>query len=141
MNGPPLVSTSLRVATLVAGLVAASMLGTISIQATTTVSIDPDAKLVRGGSVLARLTITCDPGREVLEAHLTISQDAQRISGTAPISRIRCDNRPHTVKVTVTPLEGAFHEGEAFASAFILRMDPNTGTTEQGQDSHAVTVN
>lgn len=90
---------------------------------------------------MARLTITCDLGREVLEAHLTISQDDQRTSGTARISRIQRDNRAHTVSVTVTPLEGAFHEGEAFASAFILRLDSNTGTTEQGQDSHMVTVN
>jgi len=130
----------LRVATLVVGLVATSMLGAVPVQATTTVSIDPEAKLARSGSVVARLTITCDPGREVLEAHLTISQDDQRISGTAGISGTRCDNRPHTVKVRVTPVEGAFHEGEASASAFISRLDPNTGTTEQGQDSQAITV-
>jgi hypothetical protein len=134
-----MVPRSVRVATLVAGLVATSMLGALPVQATTTVSIEPEAKLLRG-SVVARLTITCDPGREVLEAHLTISQDDQRTSGTAGISRIRCDNRPHTVRVRVTPVEGAFHAGEAFASAFISRLDPNTGTTEQGQDSGAVTV-
>jgi hypothetical protein len=130
---------TLRVATLVAGLVATSMLGAFPVQATTTVSIEPEAKLVRG-SVVARLTITCDSGRDVLEAHITISQDDQRISGTAGISRIRCDDRPHTVRVRVTPLEGAFHEGDAFASAFISRLDPNTGTTEQGQDAQTITV-
>jgi hypothetical protein len=130
---------TLRVATLVAGLVATSMLGAFPVQATTTVSIEPEAKLVRG-SVVARLTITCDSGRNVLEAHITISQDDQRISGTAGISRIRCDDRPHTVRVRVTPLEGAFHEGDAFASAFISRLDPNTGTTEQGQDAQTITV-
>lgn len=135
-----MVSRSLRVATLVAGLVATSMLGALPVQATTVVSIEPEAKLVGGGSVVARLTIVCDPGREVLEAHLTISQDDQRISGTAGISRIRCDNRPHTVRVRVTPLEGAFHEGNAFASAFISRLDRSTGTTEQGQDSGTITV-
>jgi hypothetical protein len=42
--------------------------------------------------------------------------------------------------VKVTPLEGAFHEGDAFASAFISRLDPNTGTTEQGQDARTITV-
>jgi hypothetical protein len=130
---------TLRVATLVAGLVAASMLGAFPVQATTTVSIEPEAKLVRG-SVVARLTITCDSGRDVLEAHITISQDDQRTSGTAGISRIRCDDRPHTVRVRVTPVEGAFHEGDAFASAFISRLDPNTGTTEQGQDARTITV-
>jgi hypothetical protein len=131
---------TLRVAALVAGLVATFMLGAFPVQATTTVSIEPEAKLTRGGSVIARLTITCDSGREVLEAHITISQDDQRTSGTAGISRIRCDGRPHTVRVKVTPLEGAFHEGDAFASAFISRLDPNTGTTEQGQDARTITV-
>jgi hypothetical protein len=130
----------LRAATLVAALVATSMVGSVPVQATTAVAIEPEAKLVSGGSVMARLTITCDPGRDVLEAHLTISQDDQRISGTAGISRIRCDNRPHTVRVRVSPVEGAFHEGEAHASAFILRLDSNTGTTEQGQSSGTVTV-
>jgi hypothetical protein len=131
---------SLRATTLVAALLVTSMVGTVPVQATTTVAIEPEAKLVSGGSVVARLTITCDPGRQVLEAHLTISQDDQRISGTAAISRIRCDNRPHTVMVRVSPVEGAFHEGEAHASAFILRLDSTTGTTEQGQDSRTVTV-
>jgi hypothetical protein len=131
---------SLRATTLVAALLVTSMVGTVPVQATTTVAIEPEAKLVSGGSLVARLTITCDPGRQVLEAHLTISQDDQRISGTAAISRIRCDNRPHTVMVRVSPVEGAFHEGEAHASAFILRLDSTTGTTEQGQDSRTVTV-
>lgn len=123
---------------LVAGLI--GTLGAVAVQATTTVSIDQDAKLVRGGSVVARVTITCDPAREVVEAHLTISQDDQRTSGTAGISGIRCDSRPHTVKVRVTPLEGAFHEGDASASAFILLLDPSTGTTDQGQDSRTISV-
>jgi hypothetical protein len=129
----------LRMALLVAFVVAASLSATPA-YATTTVEVDPDAKLVAGGLVMVRLTVTCDPGREVLEAHLRVSQDDQRISGTAGISRIRCDDRAHTIKVRVAPLEGAFHEGEAFASAFILRLDPTTGTTEQGQDARALTV-
>jgi hypothetical protein len=130
----------LRAAALVAFVVAASPLGTTPAYATTTVEIDPEAKLVAGGLVIVRLTVTCDPGREVLEAHLRVSQDDQRISGTAGISRIRCDDRTHTIKVRVAPLEGAFHEGEALASAFILRLDPTTGATEQGQDSRTITV-
>jgi hypothetical protein len=116
------------------------MLGTVPASAMTTVTIAPLARLAPGGYIVARLEVTCDAGREVLEAHLTISQDDQRVTGTAGIAGIRCDGRPHTVKVRVTPLDGAFHEGGAVASAFILRLDPSAGTTEQGQDSSTINV-
>jgi hypothetical protein len=135
-----MIRSFLRVAALVALVVAASPLGVTPVHASTTVEVDPEAKLVAGGLVSVRLTVTCDPGREVLEAHLRVSQDDQRISGTAAISRIRCDDRARTIKVRVAPLEGAFHEGEAFASAFILRLDPTTGATEQAQDARAIAV-
>jgi hypothetical protein len=133
-------SMRVRLVAIVIAVAVATSVGATPADATTTVTIDSQAKLVADGSVIARVTVTCDPGREVLEAHLTISQDDQRISGTSGISRIRCDNRPHKVKVRVTPLEGSFHVGDGFASAFILRYDPNTGETEQGQDSRSITV-
>ena len=130
----------LRAGALVALVVGALSLGATPAYATTTVEVDPEAKLVAGGLVSVRLTVTCDPGREVLEANLRVSQDDERISGTAAIPRIRCDGRAQTIRVRVAPLEGAFHEGVAFASAFILRLDRDTSQTEQGQDSRPIAV-
>jgi hypothetical protein len=110
------------------------------VQASAAVTIDSDAKLAPSGAVTLRLTIVCDPGREVLEAHVTVSQDEQRISGTAGIAGIRCDGRPHRVKARITPTEGSFREGEGYASAFILLLDPSSSTTEQAQDARSITI-
>jgi hypothetical protein len=135
-----MIRSFLRIAATMWFVVASLGVGAAPAYAVTTVTVDSHAKLVASVSVVVRLTVICDPGREVLEGHLRVSQDDQRISGTAPINRIPCDDRAHTVKVRVTPLEGAFHEGEAFASAFILRLDPATGETEQGQDARTIAV-
>jgi hypothetical protein len=104
------------------------------------VSIEPEAKLVGDGAVRAVVVASCDPGQEVLEAHLSVSQDEQSIFGQVGIPA-RCDGKLRRYKVTVAPLEGAFHVGEAFASAFVLACaDPTCGTTEQGQDARNITV-
>jgi hypothetical protein len=76
----------------------------------------------------------------VLEAHLRISQDEQAVSGEAPIFGIKCDGRTRTRVLRVTPLEGQFRAGEAFASAFILVIDPETGETQQAQDAKTILV-
>jgi hypothetical protein len=109
-------------------------------QAVVAVSIQPNAKLVANGAVRAVVVVSCDPGDPVLEAHLALSQDNQAISGQAGIP-VRCDGKSHKYRVTVTPLEGAFHAGDAFASAFVLVcIDPTCEGTEQGQDSGTITV-
>jgi hypothetical protein len=124
--------------TLVLGL---ALVGPVTALAAPSVEVAPTAKLVRGGeSVLAKVTVVCDEGTEVLEAHLRISQDDQRISGVSGLGTLRCDGRPHRYKVRVTPLEGAFHEGEATASAFVLLLDPATGSTQQAQDSRTIRI-
>lgn len=105
------------------------------------VTVAPTAKLVGGGgSVLAKVTVVCDEGTEPLEAHLRISQDNQTVSGESTLGALRCDGRPHKYTVRVTPLEGAFHAGEATASAFVLLLNPTTGTTEQAQDFRTITI-
>jgi hypothetical protein len=108
--------------------------------AAVSVSIAPDAKLVDAGTVVARVTVACDRGDQVLEAHLTVSQDDQRISGTAGIGGVRCDGKQHRFRVRVTPQEGSFHTGDAFASAFVLVLDPATGMTEQGQATATIAI-
>ena len=111
-----------------------------SAESAVSVALAPKAKLADEGVVVARLTITCDPGREILEAHLTVSQDDQRVSGTAGIAGVRCDGKAHKYRVMVHPQEGTFHAGEGFASAFVLVLDPATGTIEQGQASGNISL-
>ena len=106
---------------------------TLTVADTTTLIEDGDA-------VLARVAVSCPEGTEVLEAHLRISQDEQTVSGEAPIFGIICDGRTRTRVVRVSPLEGQFHAGEAFASAFLLVIDPDTGQTQQAQDAKTVLV-
>jgi hypothetical protein len=114
--------------------------GSVPAQAAVAVSIEPEAKLVANGAVRAVVVASCDPGHQVLEAHLSVSQDNQAIFGQTGIP-VRCDGKSRKYRVTVTPLEGAFHAGDAFASAFVLTCaDPTCGTTEQGQDARTITV-
>jgi hypothetical protein len=114
--------------------------GSVPAQAAVAVSIAPEAKLLANGAVRTVVVVSCDPGRQVLEAHLSVSQDNQVISGQTGIP-VRCDGKSRKYRVTVTPLEDAFHAGDAFASAFVLTCaDPTCGTTEQGQDARTITV-
>jgi hypothetical protein len=87
-------------------------------QAAVAVSIEPGAKLVANGAVRAVVVASCDPGSQVLEAHLSVSQDGQAILGQAGIP-VRCDGKSRKYRVTVTPTEGNFHTGDAFGSTFV----------------------
>jgi hypothetical protein len=121
-------------------LVASAWAGPPAAQAVVSVSIEPQAKLVRDGAVRVVVVASCDPGQQVLEAHLSVSQDDQGIFGQAGIP-VRCDGKLRRYRVTVAPLEGAFHAGEAFASAFVLTCtDPTCTTTEQGQATRKITI-
>ena len=115
--------------------------GGVPAHADVTVSIEPRAKLTATGAVRVVVVASCDPGDQVLEAHLSVSQDDQTISGQAGIP-VRCDGKSRKYRVAVSPLEGTFHPGDAFVSAFVLTCtDPPTcGMTEQGQDVGTVTV-
>jgi hypothetical protein len=115
--------------------------GQATAQAAVAVAIQPAAKLVGESAVRVVVVASCDAGHQVLEAHLSVSQDDQAISGMTGIP-VRCDGRARRYRVTVSPLDGAFHAGDAFASAFVLTCaDPPTcGTTEQGQDARTITV-
>jgi hypothetical protein len=110
-------------------------------QAAVAVTIEPGAKLVGAGAVRLVVVASCDPGDQVLEAHVSVSQDNQTIVGQTGIP-LGCDGKARKYRVTVRPLQGAFHAGDAFASAFALTCtDPPTcGTTEQGQDARTITV-
>jgi hypothetical protein len=121
--------------------VSVALTGAASAQGTVTVTIGSTARLVENGAaLLVPVEITCSvAGGEVLEAHLRVSQDDQAISGEAGISNVKCDGNRHRYMVRVSPLEGQFHPGDAFASAFVLVLTPE-GSTVQGQASRTLTV-
>ena len=79
--------------------------------------------------MFVQVAYRCDAGLQPLEAHLTLSQDDQRISGQRGLGSIVCDGSIHTNTVEIQPTEGRFHKGEAHASAFLLLFDPSTGGT------------
>ena len=115
--------------------------GSVPVQAAVIVSIRPRAKLTANGGVREVVVESCDPGDQVLEAHLSVSQDDQTVSGLDGIP-VRSDGKSRKYRVTVSPLDGTFHPGDAFASAFVLICtDPPTcGMTEQAQHAGTVTV-
>jgi hypothetical protein len=132
--------TPMRFLVVLVAVLGLAWAGSVPAQAAVAVSIEPEAKLVTSGAVRAVVVASCDAGHQVLEAHLSVSQDNQAIFGQAGIP-VRCDGKSRKYRVTVTPLEGAFHAGDAFASAFVLTCaDPTCGTTEQGQDARTITV-
>jgi hypothetical protein len=110
-------------------------------EAAVSVSIDSSAKRLKGGrALLASVSVTCDPGLETLEGHLTVSQDDQAITGTGSLGVLTCDGTPHVYSVRVAAEAGRYHRGDAFGSAFVLLLDPTTGTTQQGQATQTIAV-
>ena len=104
------------------------------------VKVEPQAVLLEDGSVRVAVRIRCKPFGEPFEANISLSQDDGSISGMAGLPSAPCDRRWHTVTATVTSFDAPFHEGPAFASAFVSRMDPNTYEVRQGQASRTVQV-
>ena len=103
-------------------------------------TVEPMAKIIdRGAGVIARITVECDEGWQVLEANVTVSQDNQAVSGTAGIPGVTCDGKAHKYRVQVNAQEGSFRKGEAHASAFVLVLNEG-GTTEQGQASGTIKI-
>jgi hypothetical protein len=132
--------TPMRLLVVLVAALGLAWAGSVPVQAAVAVSIEPEAKLVANDAVRTVVVASCDLGHQVLEAHLSVSQDNQAIFGQTGIP-VRCDGKSRKYRVTVTPLEGAFHAGDAFASAFVLTCaDPTCGTTEQGQDARTITV-
>lgn len=121
-----------------ASVVVALLIGVAPAGAATSVTIEPKAKRVEGGAaVVVRLTVTCDPGLETLEAFVSVSQD--EAFGMAGIPT-NCDGLSHRHEIRVGNFGGTYDKGQASVSAFILRIDPATQQTEQGQDSRIVKV-
>ena len=114
--------------------------GSVPAQAAVAVAIQSEAERLANGAVGAVVVASCDPGDQVLEAQVSVSQDNRALSGQAGIP-VRCDGESRKYRVMVGPFEGAFHAGDAFASAFVLTCaDPTCGTAEQGHDTQTITV-
>lgn len=92
------------------------------------------------GTATVPVTITCDPGSVVLEAHLTLSQGDGSVWGMSGIANVRCTGRPRTYLVTVRPTEGAFAAGAAYASPYVLVQDRRTGGTQSGGTASTITL-
>ena len=104
------------------------------------VDVRPQAILLGDGSVRVSVRIRCEPFGEPFEANISLSQDDGSISGMTGLPFAPCDRRWHTVTATVASFDAPFHEGPAFASAFVSRMDPDTFEVRQGQDTRTVRV-
>jgi hypothetical protein len=109
-------------------------------QTSATIAIEPEGVLVEGGrAALVFVVVDCTlaPGDELLEGFVSLSQQTGAgMSGLNP----RCDGKPRRMVVRVPAVGGSFHAGDAFASAFLLFLDPDTGTTVQAQASRTITL-
>jgi hypothetical protein len=89
--------------------------------------------------VVVGVKAACDPGLEVLDSFVTVSQEgvASDFGFFTPV----CDGTKQRFHVRVSAFEGsAFRTGKAFASAFVLVQDPETGETAQSQDSRRIRI-
>lgn len=92
------------------------------------------------GSATVSVTVTCDPGSRIIEAHVSLSQDEGYVWGMGGLANVRCNGRPNTYLATVRPSNGYFHAGAAYASAYVLVQSRATGQTESGGGSGEITL-
>jgi hypothetical protein len=128
----------LTVASLIAAI--ALVLPAHSASRPVSVKLKRQATLVdQGQAVVVDVQAACDAGLEVLEAFVSVSQEgvASDFGFFTPV----CDGKKHRFQVRVRAFEGSgFRTGDAFASAFVLVQDPETGETAQAQDSRRIRI-
>lgn len=103
------------------------------------VTLANTAQRIDGGSALQiAVTVSCKPKYDVLEALVTVSQEAAFGQGGIPL---RCRNQPQTYVVRVTSMSGEpFIAGSATASTYILLTPRGNGPTVSGSDTRTVVV-
>jgi hypothetical protein len=125
----------LTVATLMVALLLPAVAASAQEQ-TVTVEVGPTAKLIEDGqAVQVKVKVSCEPPAEVLEAAVFAQQDEQTVWGEAGIASVVCDGNSQVRFVKVNALEGQFHRGEVYVSAFVLVcLEPNCADTAGGGD-------
>jgi hypothetical protein len=116
------------------------MAGSAQAQTAATVTVQPEGVIAGAGDealVFVIVECTLDPGDELLEGHVTLSQEFA--SGFGALNPT-CDGKPHRNVVRVRAFDATFQRGDAFASAFLLFLDPETGQTVQAQGSGTITL-
>jgi hypothetical protein len=84
------------------------------------VEVGPTAKLLDDGqAVQVNVKVKCEPPAEVLEALVTVRQDAGTAFGEAEIPSTVCDGKKRTHRVRVEALHSTFRPGEAFMSTAV----------------------
>lgn len=126
-------SIAIAISLLPTGAASAEKPGTIQVR------VEPQATLV-GGSIDVTVRVKCAPFGEHFESNITVTQDDQQIFAQRGLPVVECDGAWHEYAVRATPFEGSFHPGRAFASAFVSRLDPQTGEMRQGEDVRTIRV-
>ena len=133
----------LRAAVVVAALCMIAFLGGTPASAhTASVELADEGRARRDGAAVVTLLVTCPSGLQVLEANVSLTQDGQ-VFAQSGVAGIRCTGRPQRVRVMLSPLDpasGGFAAGSAYASAFVLLLDPATRTTVQAQDAETIVL-
>jgi hypothetical protein len=129
----------LTVATLMVALLPPAGVAGAQEEETVTVEVGPTAKLIEDGqAVQVKVKVSCEPPAEVLEAAVFAQQDEQTVWGEAGIASVVCDGETQVRFVEVNALEGQFHRGEVYVSAFVLVcLDPNCEDTAAGGDTRS----
>lgn len=104
------------------------------------VDIQPEARLLSGGSLRIHVDVGCDMFGDTGENNVTVTQDDQSIFAQRSIGVLLCDGQTHSYPVVATPFDGAFHEGFANVSAFVSQIDSSTSEARQAQDFQVVRV-
>ena len=104
------------------------------------VQLPVGAKLVAENAIVGRVKVACPAGLEILEAHVTVSQDDQRLFGQGPISGVHCTGKPRWYRYQARAYEHSFHTGSAYVSAYVLAGAEHRVRTASGGDTRVVKV-
>jgi hypothetical protein len=104
-----------------------------------TVEVGPTAKLIDDGQAV-QVKVSCEPVVDhVLESLLFVQQEDAYGEGFG--FPVVCDGKTRVYIPKVEALDGPFHRGEAFVSAFALVcLDETCENTAQGQETRQVKV-
>jgi hypothetical protein len=125
---------------LVVALILAAGAASAQEEEAVTVEVGPTAKLIEDGqAVQVKVKVTCEPVDHVLEGLLFVQQEDAY--GEGFLSSVVCDGKTHVHMEEVEALDGPFHRGEAFVSAFVLVcLDEECADSAQGQETRLVRV-